>query len=235
MADQACHLGGQGRIPPIGCSALGVELIQAHADEHPDEDVSPKARQILQAARDVFLEHGYGASSTDMIQRAACVSKSTLYAYYPTKDALFAAVVEAECRAFARTFSEVTFERRDVADSLKQLGQSYLGLLLTPTALGLYRIVVAETPRFPALGHAFYAAGPDLSKRRLAEYLARASANGQLAVRDPVQAAGHFLGLLRGDLHLRALFGAGPAPGRTAIAHAVAAVVQCFMAAYAQS
>jgi AcrR family transcriptional regulator len=205
------------------------------AGERPDDDVSPKARQILQAAREVFLAHGYGAASTDMIQRAACVSKSTLYAYYPTKDTLFAAVVEAECRAFARTFSEVSFERRDLADSLKRLGQSYLGLLLAPSALGLYRIVVAETPRFPALGQAFYAAGPDLVKRRLAEYLARTGADGQLAVRDPAQAAGHFLALLRGDLQLRALFGAGPPPGRAAIAHAVAAVVQCFMAAYGRS
>jgi len=140
--------------------------------------------------------------------------------------------VEAECRAFARTFSEVTFERRQLADSLKQLGQSYLGLLLSPSALGLYRIVVAETPRFPALGQAFYAAGPELVKKRLAEYLARAGADGQLSVCDPVQAAGHFLALLRGDLQLRALFGAGPVPGRSVIAHAVAAMVQCFMTAY---
>ena len=210
-------------------------MIEAHADGDSDDDVSPKARQILQAARDVFLAHGYGAASTDMIQRAACVSKSTLYAYYPTKDTLFAAVVEAECRAFARTFSEVTFERRDLADSLKQLGLSYLGLLLSPAALGLYRIVVAETPRFPALGQAFYAAGPELAKRRLAEYLARAGASGELSVRDPAEAAGHFLALLRGDLQLRVLFGAGPAPGRAAITQAVTAVVGCFMAAYVHS
>ncbi len=170
-----------------------------------------------------------------MIQRAACVSKSTLYAYYPTKDALFAAVVEAECRAFAHTFSEIAFERRDLADSLKQLGQNYLGLLLAPSAIGLYRIVVAETPRFPALGQAFYAAGPDLVKRRLAEYLTRAAADGQLSVRNSEQAAEHFLALLRGDLQFRTLFGVCPAPSRSAIAHAVAAVVDCFMAAYGRN
>jgi AcrR family transcriptional regulator len=207
---------------------LGAALRQEHADD----DLSPKARQILQAARDVFLEHGYGAASTDMIQRSAAVSKSTLYAYYPTKDALFAAVVEAECRILARTFSEVAFERRDLADSLRRLGQSYLGLLLSPSALGLFRIVVAETPRFPALGLAFFAAGPDLVKRRLAAYLTRAAADGRLALDNPTQAAEHFLALLRGELQLRALFGVGPPPGHAAIAHAVAAVVACFLAAY---
>lgn len=205
---------------------------QTYAEEHPDDDVSPKARQILHAARDVFIEHGYGAASTDMLQRAAGVSKSTLYAYYPTKDALFSAVVEAECRAFARTFSEVSFERRDLGDSLKRLGESYLGLLLAPSALGLYRIVVAEAPRFPALGEAFYAAGPELVRRRLTDYLRRVCADGRLSMRDPAVAAGHFLALLRGELQLRALLGVGLAPGRTAIAQKVAAVVEYFMAAY---
>lgn len=203
-------------------------------DERPNGDVSAKALQILRAARDVFVEHGYGAASTDMIQRAAGVSKSTLYAYFPTKDALFAAVVEAQCRDFAQTLSEVTFERHDLADSLKRLGESYLGLLLSPAALGLYRIVVAEAPRFPALGKLFYAAGPDLAKQRLTAYLTRVRAEGQLPLADPALAAGQFLALLRGDLQLRALLRLGPAPGRTTIAQSVAAVVRCFMAAYGQ-
>ncbi len=54
-----------------------------------------KARTILQAARKVFLEHGFSAATTDMIQQQAGVSNSTVYAHYPTKEKLFIAVVEA--------------------------------------------------------------------------------------------------------------------------------------------
>ena len=208
---------------------------QATAEKQQDEDLTAKARQILHAARDVFLAHGYGAASTDMIQRAAGVSKSTLYTYYPTKEALFTAVIEAECRTYARTLSEITFERRDLAESLKRLGESYLGMLLAPSALGLYRIVVAEAPRFPALGKLFYAAGPDHVKRRLTDYLKRISAEGYLSVSDPAKASGHFLALLRGELQSRALFGTSPVPGRPAIVQNVASAVRWFMAAHGQS
>jgi AcrR family transcriptional regulator len=40
----------------------------------------------------VFLANGFSAATTDMIQQAAGVSKSTVYSHYPNKEALFAAV-----------------------------------------------------------------------------------------------------------------------------------------------
>jgi Transcriptional regulator len=66
------------------------------------EDVVPgtKAYTVLRAARKIFLTYGFSGATTDMIQREAAVSKSTVYAHYANKEALFIAVVEAECRIF---------------------------------------------------------------------------------------------------------------------------------------
>src|SRR3546814_6513872 len=44
-------------------------------------DLNAKALTVLRAARNVFLTHGFSAATTDMIQREAGVSKSTVYAH----------------------------------------------------------------------------------------------------------------------------------------------------------
>lgn len=52
-------------------------------------------RSILVAAREAFRAHGFEAASMEAIAAAAKVSKSTLYARYPAKEALLKAVAAA--------------------------------------------------------------------------------------------------------------------------------------------
>ena len=44
------------------------------------------------------MAQGYGAVSMDAIARAAGVSKATLYAYFSSKDQLFATIISDACR-----------------------------------------------------------------------------------------------------------------------------------------
>ena len=55
--------------------------------------VSAKARNILEAARALFIARGYEAASMDAVAKAANVSKATVYAYFNSKNELFAAIV----------------------------------------------------------------------------------------------------------------------------------------------
>ena len=50
--------------------------------------------RILDAAGQVFLEHGFQGASVDEIAEVACAGKPTIYARFPNKHALFAAVIE---------------------------------------------------------------------------------------------------------------------------------------------
>lgn len=50
--------------------------------------------RILTAAREVLLEHGHHAASTNRIAQAADISPGSLYQYFPDKEAIVAAVVE---------------------------------------------------------------------------------------------------------------------------------------------
>ena len=56
----------------------------SRAASRPRASPDDKAAAVLAGARSVFLAPGFSAATTDMIQRAADVSKATVYARYPT-------------------------------------------------------------------------------------------------------------------------------------------------------
>jgi AcrR family transcriptional regulator len=57
--------------------------------------------EILHAARAMFLDEGYSAISMEAVANRAGVSKGTLYARFPSKAALFKAVVEERTAVWA--------------------------------------------------------------------------------------------------------------------------------------
>ena len=208
----------------------------------PAPDVFPlpdKARQVLEAACQIFLEHGYSAATTDMIQQAAGVSKSTVYAYYENKAVLFQAVIEEECARFTERVVAATSDAPDLAGLLLQLGQAYLSLVLSPRGLALYRVVVADAIRFPELGHCFYQAGPRAIQKVLAAHLGTPLAQEALDL-EPIgaeRAAGLFFSMLRGEAQLECL--THPAleesPSRAQINQWVELAVGTFLRAFGRS
>jgi AcrR family transcriptional regulator len=192
-----------------------------------------KPAQILAAAKIIFMEQGFGAASMDAIAREAGVSKATLYSHFAGKEQLFAAMVTAECRAHAISLSEPIIDRLDVTDALYQLGRAYVSLTLSPTALAIYRVVVAEVPRLPNLGRIFFESGPALVRQRLTGYLQSAAARGLLRIAEPAVAAEHFIGMVHTRYHLRALLQVGPGPSEREVEQHVRTVVALFCRAYA--
>lgn len=166
-----------------------------------------KIRAVLSAATTVFLSHGFGSATTDMIQREAGVSKATLYACFATKEALFSAVIADCCQRMADAFLAMTPEPGDIEVTLTRIGQSYLDMLLSAEGLALFRVVVAEAPRFPELGRQFYLAGPKVIADMIAKQLEQADAQGaiQLHGLGAAGAAGLFISLLRGEAQLECL------------------------------
>ncbi len=167
---------------------------------------SAKQDAILEAAAEIFLEQGFGNASMDEIARRAGVSKATVYSHFESKPALFGAIVQQRCQ---RTMSSMLAELSDrpVAETLTGLGRQFLDVLMMPGSLPLYRVVLAEAPRFPELGRIFYEAGPDRCAAALAQYLTGLDERGVLAVSDPRWSAEQFLGAVLGQIHIRMLLG----------------------------
>lgn len=197
-------------------------------------ELGTKPYTVLRAARKIFLTHGFGSATTDMIQREAAVSKSTVYAHYANKEALFVAVVDAECRTFAETVRAIKVSPGKLKETLAALAQAYLDIVLSPSGLALHRIVVSEGPRFPALARNFYTAGPSVITSMVAEHFASAAASGELDLGDLEyeEAARIFINMVRSEPQLLSLTHPDSTPTKQQIERWIKVVVETFMRAY---
>jgi TetR/AcrR family transcriptional regulator, mexJK operon transcriptional repressor len=195
------------------------------------ESDSPKRQQILDAAADLFIVHGYGAVSMDAIARAAAVSKATLYAHFGSKDQLFATIIREACQSNF-TVKEFLTDDPDIRAALSRLGHRMLGFLLEERALAIHRVVISESLRFPELGRAFFESGPKTFIRVFGDWLATHAQAGRLHLDDPARAADQFVGLLKCGTWTRAALGVPPPPDAAEITATVSAAVETFIRAY---
>ena len=126
---------------------------------------------IVAVARDHFFEHGYGNTSMSAIAAELGGSKGTLWSYFPSKEALFAAVMEATAEEFRR---ELDFPAPggDPVATLTRLCCSLIDRVVSPMALSMLRLVTAEAGRFPEIGRLFFDRGPGRTQQMIADYLA---------------------------------------------------------------
>ena len=104
---------------------------------------TPKARAVLDAAAELFLAQGYGVSM-DAVAKRAGVSKATLYAHFPGKEALFRAMVAEKCDRMSEEARALADHAGEIRPALEQLGLTVLRFLVSPSVLAVHRIVLAE-------------------------------------------------------------------------------------------
>lgn len=195
-----------------------------------------KRRAILEAATELFLQHGYLATQMDQVAARAAVSKQTVYKQFASKEALFVEIVGSMTRGagdeIQREISELG-ERDDPGLELLAYAERQLAVVLTPRLMQLRRLVIGEASRFPALGKALYEGGPARAIAGLASAMARWSARGLLVIDDAPRAAAQFNWLVMGDPVNRAmLLGDAAIPGPAALRRQAADGVRVFLAAY---
>ena len=205
--------------------------------ESPPAAVDDKAAAVLAGARSVFLAHGFSAATTDMIQQAAGVSKATVYARYATKEALFIAVIEAECERFLGTVRATVVRPLKLRDALEAMAQAYLKVVLSPAGLALYRTVVGEAPRFPALARQFYLVGPHGFNDIVERFLEAAADRGELDVSSVglEMATIHFVNLVRGEAQMQCLTHPEAVPAQAQFDQWSTAAVTTFLRAFGKA
>ena len=159
---------------------------------------------ILDAATAAFLRDGYAVTTIEATARACGVAKRTIYARWNGKPALFRAVLErlmAKWLSAAGDWSAVGGLHAALAAAADQI----LAVALTPDAVALHRLVVAESSRFPELPQMLQQAGANAGADRLAALLDQAVARGELPAQDTAYAAEQFLHLLLAGPQRRAL------------------------------
>lgn len=191
-----------------------------------------KFDQVVQGAREVFMADGFEGASVDDIARTAGVSKATLYSYFPDKRLLFMEVATTECRLMADRTLDLIGECAPPREVLSIAACHLVPFLLSPFAQQCFRICLAERDRFPELGRAFYASGPEMGREKLSEYFHEAIARGELVIDDVGMAADQFAELCRAKLWVRAVFGIQTEFSQAEIDDVVVNAVDTFMARY---
>jgi AcrR family transcriptional regulator len=159
---------------------------------------------ILDAATAAFLADGYAASTIESIARTCGVAKRTIYARWSGKPALFRAAAE---RLMARWLSDAGdwAATEDLETALDGAAARVLAVALTPEAVALHRLLIAESARFPELPLMMHQAGGGEGTSRIAALLDSAVAEGKLPKQDTRFAAEQFLHLVLAGPQRRAL------------------------------
>jgi TetR/AcrR family transcriptional repressor of mexJK operon len=99
------------------------------------------------------------------------VAKRTFYARFPDKAALFRAVVERLIADWSTASAAAFVPHGTLEATLGLAGRAILDVALTPLALGLRRLILAESGRFPELAEAVQKAGAGIGAQRIAALL----------------------------------------------------------------
>jgi AcrR family transcriptional regulator len=192
-----------------------------------------KSNLIIEAAGQLFLEQGYGAVSMDQIAKVAGVSKATVYAHFESKDRLFAAVIQTGCSAYAEGIVPAIMELTDIRESMTRIAAGIESFLLAPKTLGIYRVIIAEGPRFPELVQAFVNSGPLPFLKLLTDFFQRAHDRNMLKVPNPRLAAHQLVWLVRGPLYMRRMLNLNDMVGEPPAEEVIAGAVDMLLKAYA--
>jgi TetR/AcrR family transcriptional regulator, mexJK operon transcriptional repressor len=165
-----------------------------------------KEEQILDASRDLFLELGYADTSMDLVAQRARVSKTTLYTRFPSKEALFAATIKAECQR-RMPMDPAELAELPIDEALRRIARRFIDLVSSPAAVRVEQIVTAEAGRFPEAVETFLREGPYRVRGIVTRFFADAVERGVLAVDDPEFAASQFLMSLKGAPHCELVLG----------------------------
>lgn len=190
-----------------------------------------KRLAILDAAKAVFLERGYGAASMAEVSARAGGSKQTLYGYFASKEELFVAMMLEKAAGVIDPLFATFHDSQDLPKALRDFG---LGLLRTISAeeiVAVRRIVYAEGAK-TNLGKLFFENGPKRGWTKLAADFERAMDEGRMRRADPWRAVMQFLALCEAGPYQRLLEGAVDGVSDTELADTVDAAVDVFARAY---
>jgi AcrR family transcriptional regulator len=95
------------------------------------EDRRARERQqrratILEAATRAFAQAGIDGASMGAVAREAELGKATLYYYFPTKEALYQAVLDEGAEAFFASLPAPRAQGEDLGDAVEALLRGYL-------------------------------------------------------------------------------------------------------------
>lgn len=186
--------------------------------------------RILSAALKVFADAGYSGASMDSIAAEAGLTKPTLYSYFVSKEALFEAMMKQPRDAMMLAIDAV--KGGELVDQLYKFAWAYADTVMRPDFLSLARLIIGEAHRFPDIGRAYQASGPDLVLTGMIQFMRSQRELGRLSFVEAELAAEDLWGLILSAPRNRALHIPGTDISRPALARYIENGLRVFLRAY---
>lgn len=149
------------------------------------ERAEHKRHAIVEAAREVFIAHGFEAG-IDLIAQRAGVSKVTIYNHFGSKKELFLAVIHDALTEALGTTTSALEKALDESDDLREIllrtARGWVAGMAKPEVLALRTLVASEAQQFPELGRAWKANGPGPASAMLADEFSKRMDSGELEI-----------------------------------------------------
>lgn len=127
---------------------------------------------ILENAKEAFLRAGFERTSMDAVASQAQTSKRSLYAHFPTKEALFLAVVDHIDQRFQNRMLTPADYADDPAEAAAQYCARFVQMLRWESVVQTCRLGITTAVQFPAAAARLHEVFFDTPTRRLAAHFA---------------------------------------------------------------
>jgi AcrR family transcriptional regulator len=115
-----------------------------------------RPQEIVEAALAVFAEKGFAAARMDEIAARARVSKGTIYLYFPSKEAVFKALVQEMIGPqLARLADLARAHEGSIAPLLAEMLRNLGRFIATSDKVVVPKMVIAEAGNFPDLARIY--------------------------------------------------------------------------------
>jgi TetR/AcrR family transcriptional repressor of uid operon len=111
-----------------------------------------RRRQVLEAAAHCFRRHGFHASSMAQISAEAGMSVGHIYRYFPSKEAIIAAIVRQDVDDILLKFAEFPSDSVDLRAALRDRAELGVNRASELDQASLMVEIRAEAARNPAIG-----------------------------------------------------------------------------------
>jgi AcrR family transcriptional regulator len=144
--------------------------------------------EIVDAARAEFIDKGFSAARIDDVALRAGVSKGLVYVYFPSKEALFEAVIQSAVAPVignvgAMLAADMTTPAPDQLRMI--LSTLYRELVLTERRR-LLHLIIAEGPRFPEIAGFYHREVISPARAILRTLIERGIARGEFSASAPI-------------------------------------------------
>jgi AcrR family transcriptional regulator len=120
---------------------------------NPDESAGKDKRsRILNAAQGLFLRYGVKRIALDDVVREAGIATGTLYLYFDSKDALFAAIAERLCAEMFSNAEEAITSSTSITPRIVGCLDAYIGSMHRLTAQSPHIAELTESKEAVAAG-----------------------------------------------------------------------------------